>query len=330
MANDRMSAMDIAKIRSGFMAARVLLTANHYRLFDHLDKKGPLTGLKMSRIIKTDPRATEIVMNALTGMGLLKKQNSRYSNSPVSSKHLVSGRPEYQGDIIRHAETMWLNWSKLNDVVATGLPARGAFNHEAFIMGMHNLSLGRARAVLSALPLKSVKTALDLGGGPGTYAMRMAERGIKATVFDRPETIPITKKLARKSNVNLNLIAGDFMHDDIGGPYDLILLSQIAHAYSAGDNKALIAKCKAALNPGGHIAIQEFPIDDTLTHPVQGALFAVNMLVATEEGRTYSAKEITAWLKGAGLSGIKAKHLDESVLLIASLPGGKSRRAQKK
>jgi ubiquinone/menaquinone biosynthesis C-methylase UbiE len=277
-----------------------------------------VTASEISRKLKIHLRATEILLDALTGIGLIKKSaTGKYRNAPVSNHYLVKGPRLYQGDIIRHASTMWQNFSALDEVMKTGRPARRGFDQESFIMGMHNLTVLRTESLIKAIGLNGVKAVLDLGGGPGTNAIAVQKRGIKAAIFDLPETIKIAKKVARHEGVKgISFLAGDFHVDGIGSGYDLILLSQLFHAFSAEQNVALLHKCRAALNPHGRVAVQEFPINDARTAPPNSALFSVNMLVGTEKGRCYSPGEIKRWLTDTGFRSIVIKNLPETVLVI--------------
>ena len=309
---------DLAGLRRlymGFTAARVVITANNLGVFDCLEKS--MNAGDAAKKLRADERAMEILLDALAGIGLVvKNKNGRYRNAPVSSRYLVKGARLYQGDIVSHASTMWQNFSCLDNVVRTGRPARQGFDHESFIMGMHNLAVLRTEDLIKAIGLRGVKTMLDLGGGPGTNAIAMAKRGVKAFIFDLPETIAIARKVARREGVKgLCYIAGDFHLDDIGSGYDLILLSQIFHAFSIKENKALLSKCSNALNPGGRVVVQEFPINDAGTFPPHSALFSVNMLVGTESGRCYPPREMKQWLKEKGFCNNVIKNLPETVLV---------------
>lgn len=305
----------LRKIYLGFTASRVVLTANSLGVFERLEK--PSSAQAVAKKIGADPRAVEILLDALTGLGLaVKTKDGRYRNSPVSRRYLVRTSPLYQGDIIRHASSMWENFSALDEVVKTGAPARRGRDHESFIMGMHNLTLLRTGDLIRAIGLKGVKTMLDLGGGPGTNAIAMAKQGVKAAVFDLPETIAIARRVARREGARgLRFIEGDFHSDSIGSGYDLILISQIFHAYSPGENVALLAKCRNALNPGGRVVVQEFPINDARTSPPHSALFSVNMLVATQGGRCYAPREMKQWLAKTGFRDIAVKNLPETVVV---------------
>ena len=320
MKND-LTSEEFGRLWRGFQGARVVLTAVELKLFDRL--KTPRTVPEVARLLKTDRRATGILLDVLAALRLINKLGTRFSLTPVAKRHLLSGSPEYQGHIIMHGVSMWENWGGLTEVMKTGMPARRAFDHHSFIMGMDNLSKKRAPELVRAIPLKGVKTALDLGGGPGTNAIALASKGINVTLFDYPETIQIARKVARREGVALRFKGGDFMHHSINGSgkgYDLVLVSQIYHAYSPEDCQEVTARCFEALAPGGRIVVQEIPVDDTRTSPPWGALFAINMLVGTAGGQTYPPSEVKAWLKEAGFKRPSIKHMKETVLIQAVKP----------
>ncbi|MBI3377583.1 MAG: methyltransferase domain-containing protein [Nitrospirae bacterium] len=307
---------ELRKLWGGFWASRVLLTANNYRIFDYLIK--PQSAKAIAKKLKTNLRATEILLDAITGIRLLKKNRGKYSNAPISAKFLVRGSAYYHGDILRHADSLWQNWSELDKTIKTGKPIRKAHDHEAFIMGMHNIASLKVKSVIKAIGAGGAKTALDLGGGPGTYSIEMAKKGIDVTLFDRPETVKIARRVVKKEGIkNINFIEGDFIHDNIGKGYDLIFASQIMHSLSEKDNLYLLKKCKRALNKLGRIVIQEFRLLKDRAHPPQGALFSVNMLVNTEGGRSYSTDEIKNWLSKTGFRKIEEKLIGEAVIIQA-------------
>jgi ubiquinone/menaquinone biosynthesis C-methylase UbiE len=309
-------AKELRKIWSGFQASRVLLTANNLRVFDYLKKQK--TPRELAKNLGTDIRATGILLDALTGLVLLKKQKGRYSNTKIASELLVSGSPFYQGDILRHADTLWDTWSGLDKVIKTGKPSFSSKNHSAFILGMHNLSVLKAREIISIIGLKGVHRALDLGGGPGTYAMVMAGKGVHAVLFDTPDTIRIARQLVKKTDKkNLDFIQGDFFTDNIGTHYDLILISQIFHSYSAHDNMDILKKCRKALNDNGRVVIQEFLLKESRTLPSWSSLFSVNMVVNNTGGRCYSPDEMRSWLKKSGFRKVNKKLVADGVLMSA-------------
>ena len=307
----------LRQILFGFRPARVLLTANNYRIFDHLSK--PLPVKTISKKINTDLRATEILLDALASIGLVEKKKNRYSNARIASQFLISKSPRYQGDIIRHSDNLWKNWSALDNVLKTGKPYHALRNHESFVYGMHNIASLKVKDIMKLIGLEGVKTALDLGGGPGTYAIEMSKRDVSVTLFDSPETIEIAKKIARRERSRpIRFMSGDFTTDDIGRGYDLILISQILHAYSVKDNVLLLKKCRNSLSHGGRVVVLEFPLSNDKIYPVQSALFSVNMLVNTAGGRCYSSEEIRGWLQKVGLKDIDEHKSDDTVIISGS------------
>lgn len=304
---------------SSFASSRIILTANNYRIFDNLEGSWK-TAKGLSREIDSDSRATEFLLNSLVAFGLLKKQRNLYRNSSVASKYLVKGKPGYQGDILSHQNTLWDNWSGLDTVLKTGMPYRKSHNHESFILGMHNLATLKVKNVLNNINLNGVKNLLDLGGGPGTYSMAFAKKKIGVTLFDYPETLKIAEALIKKAGLaeNIRLLPGDFTKDDLGNNYDLIFISQIFHAYGQDECLSMLRKSYSSLNPGGKVVIQEFYLDETRANPLTGAVFAINMLVNTQKGRTYTVKEMTSWLKMTGFSDIGSKIINEAVLITGT------------
>ena len=297
-----------------FWSSRIILTANNYRVFDHLGQGKDAS--ELATVLGVDHRGIEILMNALCGLGLAEKRDDRYVNTPLAEKYLVSGSPWYQGDMVKHYDILWQNWSALDEIVRTGRPVRRVADHPSFIRAMHNNAVFKARQVVDSLDLSGVRTVLDVAGGPGTYSMELARRGVDVTHFDFPETIAIAREIAAEAGVTITFRPGDALADPVGEGYDLIFISHLFHSYSPDDNRRILDNCRKGLNPGGQIVVQEFLIDDTLTQPTMGALFAVNMLVNTEGGRCYSPTEIARWLTDTGLSETSEIRLDETVLVV--------------
>jgi SAM-dependent methyltransferase len=306
---------EFTRLWGGFRASRVILTANSLRVFENIGK-GRTAG-DLAKALGTDPRATEILLDAVAALGLLKKSGTTYRLTPAAKRFLLPESPWYQGDMLRHADTLWKNWSGLDAVVRTGMPNRaGTRDHNVFIKAMHNNAMMRARDFIMALDLHGVKKALDLGGGPGTYGIELAKRGITVTLFDLPDTLEVAKDLIRRSGATgIAFRGGDFHIDDIGSGYDLALLSQVLHSHSPIENLALLDKVINALSPGGQIAIHEFKLNENHASPVPGALFSVNMLVNTAGGRSYTPTEMKGWLTKVGFRKINVRNLGDTVLV---------------
>jgi cyclopropane fatty-acyl-phospholipid synthase-like methyltransferase len=169
---------------------------------------------------------------------------------------------------------------------------------------------------VDSLDLRGVRTTLDLGGGPGTYGIEFAKRGIEVTLFDLPDTMSIAREIVGEAGVKgVSFVSGDYHIDDIGTGYDLVLLSQILHSLSPEESIELLTKAGNALNPKGKVAIHEFALAENRAAPPSGALFSINMLINTPGGRSYTPREMTSWLKTAGFGPVRVKRLAHTVLV---------------
>lgn len=301
----------------GFWSSRIIITANNLGLFDLMTEAKSAAAIAAEAAC--DPRATQQLLNALTALQLVKKQQGLYRNAPLSAKFLVRGTPHYQGDILRHADNLWNSWSQLDQVVKSGQPARASFNHQAFIMGMQNIAGLIAPEVIRAVNMQGVRHALDLGGGPGTYALEMLRQGAaQVTHFDLPDTTAIAREMIASADVRgISFQSGDILQDHPGSGFDLVLLSQFIHAFSPEETRLIFEKAYSCLTPGGRIAVQEFPFNPDHTSPTQGALFSINMLVNTPGGRCYPPAEIRSLLRQAGFCTATSSMVAGNSLTIA-------------
>ncbi len=312
------SVKDIAEIHNlvrGFFESRILLSANNLGLFDHLEK--PVSARSLARKLDLDGRALEILLDALTSLGLLRKRNGFYKNSRTASKYLVTGKKTYQGDILRHYDQLWKRWSDLDRILQTGRPSEKGKDHRAFIRGMHNLASKKAKGLVSLIGPAPNDRILDLGGGPGTYSIEFAKRGCLVTLFDLPQTIDIAREYIGENHPSITLTEGDFLKDPIGKGYDIVFASNILHIFSSRENLKLIKKIRRSLLPGGRFIINDFLLHEKRTSPLSGAIFSVNMLVNTPSGRAYTIREMTGWCRQAGFRRIRTTRVDESVLIQA-------------
>ncbi|MDH7604165.1 MAG: methyltransferase [Melioribacter sp.] len=309
-----LTAEDIRNIAYSFQQSRILLTAVELKIFTVIDKH-MLTSKEVASKLNIDEKATDRLMNALCAMGLLKKIHGKFYNSESASQFLVEGKPEFMGGLF-HTNELWKTWSTLTEAVKKGTSVykRNLENSHwtnSFIAAMHYRALKEAKIVSYMIELKNVKRMLDVGGGSGAFTMKFVESNpdMKAVIFDLPEVIPLTRKYVEEFlyKNNISFIEGNYLTDDIGNNFDLIFLSAIVHSNSFDENILLIRKCADALNKNGQIIIKDWIMDEDRTKPAGGALFAVNMLVGTKNGDTYTESEMRDWLNNAGISKIERK-----------------------
>ncbi|WP_319408888.1 methyltransferase [uncultured Desulfosarcina sp.] len=255
------------------------------------------------------------LLDAIAAMGLLTKDASGYANTPASRTYLSVDSDRYLGYIIRHHHHLVGSWARLPEAVATGKPIllpvreKGTEEREAFLMGMFNLAMRLAPRLVPVVDLSGYRKLLDLGGGPGTYAIHFCRHyaDLTATVMDLPTTRPFAEETIRKMGMEERVayLPGDFLQDDIPGRYDVVWMSHILHGESSKGCNRIIQKAFQCLNPGGVGVIHEFILDDTLDQPLFPALFSLNMLLGTEGGRAYSQAQLGSMLETAGFVDIQ-------------------------
>ena len=310
------SAEQIRETAYSFQESRILLTAFELKIFTILDKH-MISSEEISKKINADNRAANRLLNALCGMGLLRKVKEKFYNTDLSSKYLVEGKPDFMGNLY-HTNHLWNTWNYLTDSVKKGSSFAGDQNKkekedwvDSFIAAMHYRGIKQAKLLALMVDLSSTEKILDIGGGSAAFSMALVKRNpaIKAAVLDLPHVIPLTKKYVEQEGLsdNFNFIEGNYLSSDFGRGYDIILLSAIIHINSYEQNKKIIRKCADALNKNGMVIINDFIMNDDRTKPYHGAIFSLNMLVGTENGDTYTENEIIEWFKSAGFSKAERK-----------------------
>jgi SAM-dependent methyltransferase len=262
--------------------------------------------------LEADERGLSMLLNALAAMGLIVKAGEKYANSDASRAFLCLDSPEYVGYMIKHHRRLIESWVLLDQAVKSGKPVgpRSSFSEdqarENFIMGMFNIASRMAPEVAQKVDLSGRARLLDLGGGPGTYAIHfcLKNEGLKAAVFDLPTTRPFATGTIERFDMadRIVFIGGNYIDDEITGSFDVVWMSHILHSEGPDNCRIMIEKAVAALEPGGMIIVHDFILDNTMDGPLYPALFALNMLLATENGQSYSEQQIMQMLADAGVT----------------------------
>jgi predicted O-methyltransferase YrrM len=302
------SSPDIDGIARAFMESRALLTAIELDVFTAVGEGA--TADEAAARMGADARATEMLLNALVAMGLVTKHDGVFCATPEAARRLAGDSGESERAALMHTVGLWDRWSTLTEAVRRGTRVlerdRTPEQLEAFIAAMHRGGTERAAALAGALDLSNKTRALDVGGGSGAYsiALARANENLRCVVFDLEGVTAIAERHLAEAGLGdrVTTRSGDFHSDDFDDGYDLVLISQILHMLSPEEGVALLKKSRDALVPGGEVVIQDFILDDDKTSPRRGALFALNMLVATRSGNAYSGAEYLEWLERAGFT----------------------------
>jgi ubiquinone/menaquinone biosynthesis C-methylase UbiE len=320
----------------GYVPPLVLEAAIRHRIFDLLDS-GPKPLSEIQKETGASQRGLSAVMHALVGLNFLTKDKQGYfSLTPESSTFLVSTKASFQGGMIRHgSEQLIPKWLHLNKIVMTGEP-EAAVNKESlggdffqqFVNDIFPLSYPAAQALSRHYNANGVTPSvrvLDLAAGSGVWGIAMAQGSekVSVTAVDWPEVIPVTRKTVSRFGLasRFSFVEGDLLQANFGSGHNLATLGHILHSEGSERSQALIKKTFHALVPGGTIAIAEFLVNADRTGPINALFFAVNMLVNTDTGDTYSFEEISSWLEAAGFTDArKLEAPGPSPLILATKP----------
>ena len=301
----------------GFAPPLVIDAAVRCRVFDVLAKR-KLTLGELAQTTGASSRGLAAIVGVLVGLGLLARDDAeRYALTTESEAFLVGGRPGFIGGSFRHACVQLLpNWLHLADIVRGGKPAsmdsvgaeRAPYFAE-FVEALFPMSYPSARALAGALDLARASgpvSVLDLGAGSGVWGIALAEASPHVTVraVDWPDVLVVTRRVAERFGLGdrLTTVGGDLLEAEFGRGHQVATLGQILHGLGVERSRALLRRAHAALARGGAIAIAEFLVDADRRGPMSALIFAVNMLVNTEAGGTYSFEEIAGWLTEAGFA----------------------------
>jgi SAM-dependent methyltransferase len=308
---------------AGYRPAAMVMAAVRTGLFDTL-ADGPLEPAEAADRAGLSPRAVDILMHGLAAIGILHKQGEAFALDAGAAPLLLSGSPDTMTSIIGHNLSLLRAWSHLDTVLQTGAPPPRSERSEQemrdFILGMENISRRSSEQVADTVDLSGARRLLDLGGGPGTAALVFARRwpDLHCVVFDLPGPVAIAAEQIARAGLGdrVTTLAGDFHADHPGTGYDVVYVSNIIHMMGDDETAALLRICARALVPGGRILLKDFYLDDDRVNPAAAAVFSVNMLAATERGRSYTRRETEALLSAAGFGAVTAHPVARHSLVL--------------
>jgi SAM-dependent methyltransferase len=297
-----------------YWETKILLTAVKLDVFTVLDHQAK-TSAEVASKIGADAKALSLLMNALVALRLLRQDGTGYTNSAVARNHLVRHSAEYIGHLLLLHDAEWNNWGKLEEAVRTGQSPvkQHVFETDPALGGnvlavLHRIGRQSGPELAKRLSLGQTRTMLDLGGGAGTNAIAFCQvyPQLTATVLDLPATLPLAERTVKEAGLEgrINLVAGNFNKDGFGGPYDLILMSDVLHYQNSEANAGVVRKAFAHLAPGGRLVIKDRYLDESGTSPAWTTAFAVHIFVNTEQGACYRAADVMSWMRTAGFDRI--------------------------
>jgi SAM-dependent methyltransferase len=293
-----------------YWETKILLTAVGLDVFSVLAGK-PKTSRDIAARIAAHEPTLNLLLNALVAMRVLLKDGELYANSSTAEKHLVRHSAQYIGHLLLLHDAEWNNWGKLEEIIRSGQRSvdRHVFETDPelganVLAVLHRIGQQSGPDFAKRLELHGPVRFLDLGGGAGTNAIAFCQvyPELTATVFDLPATLHLTEKTVKEAGLEsrIALLAGDFNKEGLGGPYDIVLMSDILHYQTVETNQALVKKVYDHLTPGGRLVIKDRFLDEAGTGPAWTTAFAVHILVNTQQGSCYKIAEAMQWMTRAG------------------------------
>jgi 3-hydroxy-5-methyl-1-naphthoate 3-O-methyltransferase len=319
----------LMRLVSGFWSFKTFAAAVELDLFTRLAGGRTITVKTATAELGLADRPADLLLAACASLGLLEREGDGYRNSPLAEEFLVAGKPYYFGGQVRYCDKRtYLAWHRIGDALRSDRPLtwdpdvqESMFETEdpqllaLFWEAMYSTSIFTARALGEAYDFGAHSRLLDVGGGSGAYPIELCRRypRLRATVFDLPHVVPIAAEKVEAAGLSdrIDTVAGNFRHDGGLPPgYDVMLLSMILHDWDEPTNREILARCHAALPPGGAVVVSELLLNADRTGPPEAALMGMNMLVETVGGRNYSETEYATWLTEAGFVDARVVHFD--------------------
>jgi precorrin-6B methylase 2 len=314
----------------GYAPALILDSAAACGIFEAL-AEGGRTSAQVAEACKVTPRGAAIILNALVGLEWLIKSGEAYRLTDESAALLLKSSPGYHGGMLWHIVRRLLPaWQNLETTLRTGKPAvplniegEGGGCFRDFVAALYCANYPAARTLAAALPAVMEQRGLkvlDVAAGSGVWgiALAMASPKVRVTALDWQAVVPVTRGTAEQIGVadRFDFIGGDVHEAEWGSGYGLIVLGHILHTQGEALSRALLKKAHDSLAPGGTLVVAEVLVNEDRTGPAMPLIFAVNMLVTTDIGDTYSLGELTSWLADAGYSNIRTLDVPGSSPLI--------------
>ncbi len=325
----------LMEMARGYRAAQILFACVELGVFEAI-AAGARTATEVAMATQADARGTELLLNAAVAIGLVEKREKRFFNTPMAETCLIHGGRGYIADSLKLESAFYRRWGHLTVAVKTGQrPEDNVRDEQAddwvsrFEYALYNMARPIAPFIADALALPEDRAlrVLDVGGGHGGYSIALARRypRLTATVFELPRVVPVTREIVAQAGLadRVSVHEGDFQRDELGNGYDLALVFGVLNGEPPEGRPALIAKVFAALNPGGRIVLRDCVLDAGRTGPPEAAIFALQMLLATDAGGLDTCDEWTRWLIEAGFTRPQPISLPAwigSALIVADRP----------
>ena len=307
----------IMQLGLGFWGSKTLLSAIELGVFTEL-ARGELEAEVLSERLQLNSRGASDFLDALVALGMLKRTEGRYSNTPETDQFLDRGKPSYIGGMLEMTNNrLYPFWGSLTEALRTGEPQNEVKTGgdlfetlyddparlKGFLKAMTGLSLGACQAISRKFPWSDYQTFLDIGTAQGGLPVQvaLAHEHLTGGGFDLEVVGPVFNEYVDSFGLSerLQFYPGDFFKDPLTKA-DVVSMGHILHDWNLEEKQMLIGKAYEALPEGGAVIIWGSIIDDDRSQNAFGLLMSLNMLIETRGGFDYTGADCSSWLNEAG------------------------------
>lgn len=317
----------LISLTRSYRAPQVLFLANRLGLFDGIPTQGADADT-IAAEVSSDPAALRLLLNALVSLRILGFEGSRYHLQPPLEQLLRRDGAHYLGDFIRSAEEENIHWASAAEVMRGQIvpPFTGETRDAAVTAQvLRNVELSNQRAAASVWPhlatfLPQVERFLDLGAGHGQYAAEILRRvpQSSAVIYDLPFAIDYCRTRHAQEDYfgRIEFVAADVRDLDYCESFDLVLLNDLLVYFTREQKVTILRRAWRALKPGGMLAMAKIQLDSDGCKPALGAMFSLNIRIATGEGYLESDDELIEHARTAGFGDTSLVMLDDDRALV--------------
>ena len=302
-----MTYQQLMSLANGYAESKTLLVANELGVFTAIGTGGR-SAEELAVSCGTVREGMKLLLQSLTGLGLLRLKAGRYWNTPLGRTFLDGGSPLAITNLLWLLNHHWVDWSGMTKAIRRGPPGWAPITKTAnfrrrFALAMQERSHILVQPTIDSFRLpRQAERFLDLGGGAGSYAIALARRypTLQGLVID--QSVTVAKRLIRRERLanRIQVQEGDLRTLPLPTDLDVVLLANVLHDFNKTENRQLLRRTRKALRPGGKLFIVEYFLAREETRPAEAAVFSLLMFAFTGTGRCYSWNEVEAWLRQAG------------------------------
>lgn len=284
------------------------------------------TILDIAEYVRASQRGVRILCDFLTITGFLvktfKETEPHYVLTADSAMFLSKSSPAYVGvaTAFLGSDFVTEQFRDLVAVVRAGGPVRKEPEIDRdlpmwtdFARSMAPIAYPVAERVEKLVRTSKPIKVLDIAAGHGMFGLLIAQNNPKAQIvaLDWPSVLAVARENAERFGVadRYSLRPGDALKVALGGPYELVLATNLLHHWDPATIRLFLKKAHDSLASGGRVVVVEFAPNDDRVTPAPAAAFALTMLANTPAGDAYTVNEHFEMLTQAGFTQVSSHAL---------------------